>query len=186
MSGVTEHGLRGEDGFSLVELSVSVAVLGIMVALAFPSLKGVMPSIRLDNNTMLLAKEISFVRRQAVARSIDFSVVFDADADSYSLRKWDEATGAWQIMGTNRMTGTDIVRNPVSPFGSIAGFSSADMLRVYAGGTVNVPLTVGGAVNFGYITLQTPDGKQKKRIKAEHLGRISVQKWLDGTSWVDS
>lgn len=177
MSGVTERGLRGEDGFSLVELSVTVAVIGIMAALAFPSLKGVMPRIRLDNNTMLLANEINLVRRQAMAKSADFSIVVNAAADSYTLRKWNEATSAWQSMGTNKMTGTDI--------GSVTGFSSADTLVAQAGGTMNVPLTVGGAVNFGYITLQTPDGSQKKRIKVEYLGRISVQKWLVGTSWVD-
>jgi len=185
MSGGTECRLRGEDGFSLVELSVTVAVIGIMAALAFPSLRGIMPRIRLDNSAMLLAKEISLMRRQALAKGVDFSVVFDADADSYSLRNWDEATATWQSMGTNTLSGTDIVRNPGPPYGSISGFSSADTLVAQAGGTMNVPLVVGGAVNVGYITLQTPDGSQKKRIKVEHLGRVSVQRWQVGTSWVD-
>lgn len=185
MFGVTERRLRGEDGFSLVELSVTVAVIGIMAALAFPSLKGIMPRIRLDNSTMLLAKEIGLMRRQALAKGVDFSVDFNADADSYSLRKWDEATGTWQSMGANTLSGTDIVRDPDPPHGSISGFSSADTLVARAGGTMNVPLVVGGAVNVGYITLQTPDGSRKKRIKVEHLGRISVQRWLVGTFWMD-
>lgn len=185
MSGVTERSARVDSGFTLVELSITLAVIGILSALAFPSFKGALPRIRLDNDTTLLANEINLVRRQAMAKSLDFGIVFNADAESYTLRKRDEATGAWSSMATNKLAGSDIVRNPDPPYGSITGFSSPDVLVAQAGGTMNVPLAVGGAVNFGYITLQTPDGSRRKRIKVEPLGRVSVQRWLGGTSWVD-
>lgn len=184
MSGVTERRLRCESGFSLVELSVTVAVLGIMAALAFPSLKGVMPRIRLDNNTMILVNEINLVRRHAIAKSSGFKIVFNSGAGSYTLMKWDGATSNWQSMGVNKMEGIRIIPDPNPPYGSIAGFSSPDTLIAEATGALNVPLVVGGNVNFGYITLQTPDGSLKKRVKVEQLGRISVQRWQNG-NWVD-
>lgn len=184
MSQVTKRRLRCEGGFSLVELSVTVAVLGILVALAFPSLKGVMPRIRLDNNTMILVKEINLMRRHAIAKSSGFKIFFNAGAGSYTLLKWDEATSAWQSMGVNKLEGISIIPDPNPPYGSITGFSTPDTLIAEATGTLNVPLVVGGIVNFGYITLQTPDGSLKKRIKVEQLGRISVQRWQSG-NWVD-
>ena len=166
-----------EAGFSLVELSVILAVLGVIAALAIPSFRSIMPRVRLDNNALLLVNEINLMRREAIAKSTDFRVVFDPGSETYSLQRRDSVTGVWAVIGASRLSGTDLE--------GVTGFSAPVTLVAQAGGAVNVPPVVGGSVNFGYITLQIPDGSRKKRVKVEPLGRVSVQRWQGGTSWVD-
>lgn len=155
-------------GVSLVETAVLIAVIGIVAAIAFPSLRGTVPRVRLGNNTSILANEIALARRQAIAQSVDYSIVFDADADTYTLRKWERESGVWKSLGTNRVNGSDIV--------GVSGFSTAGTLIAHAGGAMNVPPDVGGVPNHGYITLGTPDGSRTRRIRVETLGRVVAER----------
>jgi len=162
----TRGGRPAAAGFSMVEIAVTLAVLGLLAAIAIPSLQGLIPRVRLDNNTGILVNEIALARRQAIAQSVDYSIVFDSPADTYTLRK--RQAGGWKVLGTNRVSGSDIV--------SVTGFSTAGTLVAMAGGAMNVPLSVGGSVNYGYITLQTPDGARSRRIRVEPLGRVAAEK----------
>jgi Tfp pilus assembly protein FimT len=132
-------------GYSLVETAVSVAVIGVLAAVAIPSLRGLLPRFRLGNNTSILVNEIALARRQAIAQSIDYSIAFDADAESYTL--WKGASGAG-VSRDDLLAGSDIV-------GLSSGFTDATV--VFASGAMNVP-DVGGAANVGVITPRTPDG----------------------------
>lgn len=157
---------RGANGFSLVETVVTIAVIGVLAAIAFPSLRGLLPRVRLENNTRTLANELILARKQAIAQSLDYSVVFDTVAESYTL--WKGAVGAGTLLGTNHLAGSDIV--------GLSGFSTANRVVAQAGGAMNVPLEVGGSANVGYVTLQTPDGSRIRRIRVEPLGRIVVER----------
>lgn len=157
---------RGTGGYSLVEIAVTVAVIGVLAALAIPSLRGTLPRVRLDNNTSILVNEIGLARRQAIAQSVEYSILFDTSAHSYTLRKRE--AGAWKSLGTNALNGSHLV--------GVTGFSSADTLVAQAGGAMNVPPSVGGSANYGYITLATPDGSRRRRIRVEPLGRVFAEK----------
>lgn len=158
--------LRGADGFSLVETALTVAVIGLLAAIAFPTLRGMLPRVRLGNNASVLVNEIALARRQAIAQSLDYSIEFDTDAESYTL--WKGAVGSGTRLGTNVLAGSDIV--------SLTGFAAAETVVALAGGVMNVPPSVGGAANVGYITLGTPDGSRTARIRVETLGRVVVER----------
>jgi type II secretory pathway pseudopilin PulG len=141
---------------------VTLAVLGLLAAIAFPSLRGLVPRVRLENNAGILANEIALARRQAIAQSVDYSIVFDTAGEAYTLRK--RISGGWRSLGTNTVSGSDIV--------ALTGFSDPATIIARADGAMNVPLSVGGSVNFGIITLQTPDASRQSRIRVEPLGRV--------------
>ena len=169
--------LRGQAGLTLVELMIVVAIIGILAGIGIPSFRRIMPRVRLTNNASLIANEIASVRMQAIAKSMEFRVVFNPATESYTLQK---AVGAgWAApYSTVFLSGTDMT--------SVAGFSpTADTLIVRSNGVVSVPLGAQAA-----IVLETPfnppatEGDLQKQILVQTTGRVIIQKRMTGGSWV--
>lgn len=165
-------GSRRQSGFSLVEVMVAVSILGIVAALGIPSMIRMMPRVKLANNTGTLANEIASLRMQAIAKSLEFRMVFNVANDSYTLEKANG--GAWTLYSTSTTFGTDIT--------SVSGFTpDADTLIIRSNGTASVPLS-----SQAIIVLETPDGgEMAKRILVQATGRVFVQKRNIDGSWVN-
>jgi len=159
-------GLRKQAGFTLVELMVAVAIIGIMAAIGIPSFIGIMPRMRLNSNVMVLSNEIALARVRAISKSTDFRIEFDLANNSYTPAKFQ--AGAWQSLGTTKLTGSDLI--------NAAGFNVAQTLIAMGNGQVNVPLN-----SQAVIELRTPDGVNRKQIVVEPTGRMFVQRWNSGT-----
>lgn len=160
-----------DSGITLVEISVVLAVIGILAAVGVPSIMKIMPRVRLNNNAMILSNEIALARMRAIAKSTDFRIVFDTANGRYTTSKY--LSGAWQSMGATVMTGTEIA--------SVAGFDVADTLIARSTGQVNVPLNTQAVIE-----LHTPEGDFQKRILVEPTGRISVQRRASSSgAWVE-
>lgn len=162
----------GEKGFSMVEMAVVVAIIGILVMTAVPSFIKMLPRIRLSNQASQLANEIASQRMQAIAKSTDFRVVFNVSTDRYTLGKWNGTD--FTDYATNTLSGTDLV--------SVSGLDPdppGNVLVLYGHGGASVPLGTKAAV-----LLQTPDGDIQKRVLVEPTGRAIVEKRLTGGGWV--
>ena len=86
--------LTNRSGFTIVELMVTVAILGILAALAGPSIDQLARSAKLDSDTEKFQSALAFARSEAIKRSTVVSVV--PSATGY--------TGGWRIItddGTN-------------------------------------------------------------------------------------
>lgn len=166
---------RREEGFTLVEMAVTVAIIGVLAAIAVPSFINVMPRIRLNGSTQTLANEIAMSRMSAIAKSTDYGIQFDPVNELYKI---------------GRYVGGTFTPSTTTPFGSFADLESVkylsddstapNLLQLNANGTTSVPLQRQAV----YVTLQTKDGIVKKRVVIETTGRIYTQKWAGGTSWV--
>ena len=168
---------RAQAGFTLVELMIVLAILGIMATIGIPSFMGLVPRFRLNNNTMVLAGEIAAARVRAISKSTDFRITFNLDpVNSYAIEKYDEtAPGSgvwgWRSMGETKLSGTVLA--------SADGFNTAQTMVAYASGQVNVPL--GGPA--ASIELRTEwEMDIRKRIRVEPTGRTYVERWSGG-SW---
>jgi prepilin-type N-terminal cleavage/methylation domain-containing protein len=161
--------LRSKAGWTLVELMVVVAVIGIMATLGIPSLIRIMPRLRLNGDATTLSNEIALARMRAVTKSADVRIVFDAANGKYSIAKYQG--GAWASLGTTTLTGSTIT--------DITGFSTPDTLIAYASGGFNIPLN-----SQAIIELQTADGTFQKRVVVEPSGRMYAERRTAGGAWV--
>lgn len=164
----------GEEGLTLVEVAVTVAIVGILAMIAIPSFISIMPRIRLNNSTQTLANEIAMSRMAAIAKSTDYQVVFDPVGERYNIRQF--VSGTWLQNATTN----------IASFADLEGVkylsddsTAPNTLQLNATGTTNVPLSKEAV----YITLQTQDGIVKRRVVVWMTGRIATEKWIGGTSW---
>lgn len=165
---------RSQSGLTLVEVSVVLAIIGILAAIAVPSLNGLMPRNRLSNTTSTLANEISLARVRAIAKAARFRITFTLAAapapDSYSL--WRETSGSWVSITTVRFTDTDLA--------SVTGFLAADEVTADTNGTMSVAFNTQGVIR-----LSTADGQFQRRILVQPIGRVSVEHSTNGGStWI--
>lgn len=162
---------RTQAGFTLVEMMVTLGIISILGMLAIPSFNAVVPRIKLNNATMVMANEIALARVRAISKSTDFRITFHASPENaYTIEKFE---GSWVSLGRTSIAGTQLA--------SVAGFTpSATTMIAYANGQINVPL--GGPA--AAIELTTDSGDVRKRVLVEASGRTSVERWGGAGGWV--
>ena len=165
--------MQSQSGLTLVEVSIVVAILGIVAALAVPSLRATIPKVRLGNATVTLANEISLARVRAIAKGSRFRIAFATAptpaVDSYILQH--EVSGAWVPLGTTLLSGTELA--------SVTNFRDANAVIADINGTMSVFFN-----SQGIVTLTTPDGSHQKRVLVEPVGRVFIERSGDGgTTW---
>jgi general secretion pathway protein H len=70
---------RNSAGFTLLEMLVVLAILGLVVALALPTLRRPPANLRLEAATRTLASALRYSRAQAIARNADVILTIHAD-----------------------------------------------------------------------------------------------------------
>lgn len=71
--------LRTSAGFTLLETLVVLAILGLVVGVAIPSLRRPPDKLRLEAATRTLASALRFSRAQAITRNTDVVLTVNAD-----------------------------------------------------------------------------------------------------------
>ena len=71
---------KQSDGFTLIELIIVVAIIGIFSAVAIPSIKDMTDRNRLKNIVETMAQDIQLARSEAVKRNSDIFLTVDESA----------------------------------------------------------------------------------------------------------
>lgn len=76
---------RSTRGFTLIELIVVLAVLGLITALAMPMFAGALPGARLKAAARDLGAELRYARAQAIAGNRETTLTIDLAARRYAI-----------------------------------------------------------------------------------------------------
>ena len=78
-----------EQGWSLTELLIVLAIMGVMAALAGPSYQAMTARGYARSTTVEIASELRFARQLAMARRERLRIVFDRERRTITLRRAD-------------------------------------------------------------------------------------------------
>lgn len=86
-------GREGEGGFSLIELLVTIAIVAILLAVAFPSFEGSMRTNRLATTTNELLASVALARTEAIKNTRGAGICASADG----LDCGDDWNAGWLV-----------------------------------------------------------------------------------------
>jgi len=78
--------LRG-NGFSMIELIVVMAVMGIAAAIALPNWNSLLPNYALNNATRQVQSELHSIKMRAAAENIGFQFAYAQGASGYTIQR---------------------------------------------------------------------------------------------------
>lgn len=163
----------GAGGFTMVEVGITIAIIGVLASISIPSMVRLMPRIRLGTATQTLANELAMARMAAIAKSVDGEAVFNKDAETYTIAR---TVGGAPYARTTLAAAADLE----SVTYLLDGTTAPATVQLNANGTTSVPLQKQAVA----ITLASSDGAHKRRVLVWATGRIHSQKWAGGASWV--
>jgi prepilin-type N-terminal cleavage/methylation domain-containing protein len=75
---------RLSQGFTLVELLIVIAIIGILTAGAAPGISAWMETFKFKNTVREIGIMMQLARMKAIASGVEYRVVFDLDAETFS------------------------------------------------------------------------------------------------------
>jgi prepilin-type N-terminal cleavage/methylation domain-containing protein len=148
---------RGENGVTLIELAVVMAIIAIMGVCLAPAIGEWLGNYRIKQAARDIVSNLQFAKMRAISRRLEYRVNFDVANNQYRL--WVNDSG-WVpdpegvVLSTPR--GVDITS---------AGFS---------GGVSRAEFNPDGTASNGTITIVNDQGKQYN-VVVYRTGRIKIQ-----------
>jgi prepilin-type N-terminal cleavage/methylation domain-containing protein len=158
--------VRSSKGFSLIELMIVIAILGIVLAIAAPNFNKYRQNTNLREAARDLASDISLYRQRAVAENIHYQIVFNQAANNYTVQRETVLnSGVYNLL---------IVTKSPSAISSQVIISD-NPLPSFSGGVPNITIQPRGTMSAGSVTLQHTLSLLTKKITANTMGRVKVE-----------
>lgn len=145
-------------GFTLVEMMIVVAVMGIMSAIAAPNLMHYMAERRLNGAARMVMSDLMAARQRAVTQNNEFKVFFNTNQHEYTILDDDDNDGT---ADTGEATEVRNIWN--------------DYYDVTLSASVNPIFTPRGtSTNGTTVTLSSAKTGVSKYVKAAWSGRVKI------------
>jgi type IV fimbrial biogenesis protein FimT len=161
---------RKQDGFTLTEIVIVLAIIGVLIAIGFPTFSAWLPGYRLKSAAHDLQGHLQTAKYEAVQRSGNVAVVFTAGAFIPTGR-----VGSYQVFvdtdgDLNLDVGEVLIRQVNMP----------DNVSLTAAAPANITFNPRGIPNAGAtITLRNSQGFWGQAVISA-MGRVNLQRGTDG------
>ena len=181
--------MKKRAGFTIVELVVALAIMGIAVSVAIPGFSRWLPGYRLKSAATELYTNLQLAKMSAVRDNAEWAIKFDPDFDAYQVRYGTGVDGDYADPGGFGVDKTVILANYGDGVCFGHGNSTADL-----GGGWDDEITFGGTYpntiifrprgisdSEGYVYVQN-EKNATYAVGALTTGLILMRKWT-GTAW---
>lgn len=133
-----------KQGYSLIELIVTIAMAGILAAIALPSWNKLLPSYQLDSSVRQVQSELHNIKMRAATENVGFQLVYSDGGASYSIKRESA------VLVTKPLPAGVIVTNTGAISFSPRGTASANRIRLRSsdGGCKQVVVSATGRVRI--------------------------------------
>ncbi len=83
--------LKGNKGFTIIELSMVLVITAVMAAVAIPILTDSMHSVQLESEARKIASAMSYAKLGAVSGMTNYELSFDIDQNQWSLSRLNKS-----------------------------------------------------------------------------------------------
>lgn len=83
-----------QSAFNLIELSIILAVIGILAGLAIPNFMQMTPRIRLNNAAQRIATDLQFARMRSITIGKECRLNFNVSEDRYTIEEGNRSSGS--------------------------------------------------------------------------------------------
>ena len=152
-------------GFSLIELIIVMAIIGIVAAIASPSFYKYRQNTNLKEATRELAGDITYYKQVAVSENVRYRIAFDQAANTYTIKKESPANSGTYVDLSTKSPGS--VSSSVIIMGSPNDPS-------FTGGVAYITFQPRGTMSAGTVWLQHTSRLSTSTITTNLMGRVNV------------
>jgi prepilin-type N-terminal cleavage/methylation domain-containing protein len=157
--------MKNDRGFTLIELAIVIAIIGILSSIAVPVYHAWFPKYRLKKAVMDLRANMNATKLEAIKNNGEWAIFFDTSSNSYHICSDDGANNIW-----DGPSGDDTVETSInlSTYGSGIRYSGV------SGG----PLVFGnrGLANAVIVNMTNKTGSASFRVQTSLSGGIILDR----------
>jgi prepilin-type N-terminal cleavage/methylation domain-containing protein len=80
-------GINNGHGFSIIEMAATLALIGVIAAIAIPHWSKLLPTHQLDSSTRQLQSELHAIKMRAASENISFQLQYNEGAGEYAIQR---------------------------------------------------------------------------------------------------
>ncbi len=166
---------RNKAGYTLIEVLVTVTIMGLAAAIIVPNMLQA-GTLGVQAGARIIIADLLFAQNEAMAQQSTRRVVFDTDNNSYRVEKYDSGATAWVLeynpskgMGNNQ-------QNYEVDFEEDGRFKGIEIVSAQFNGGSTIEFDdLGNPSSGGTIELRFDDHRFEIKV-APFTGRVTVER----------